>query len=61
MVRFNRNAFLVNLAKMDEEVASAAIIIGLVLKKRKIKEKIAQNGQRNGCYNAQSMGLTMLY
>ena len=60
MVRFNRSAFLVNLTKMDEEVPSAAIIIGLVFKNTIIKEKVAQKGQRNGCYNAQSKGLTML-
>ena len=46
---------------MEEEVASAAIKFSLMLKNGKFKEQIAQNGQRNGCYNAQSMGLTMLY
>ena len=45
---------------MDEEVASAAIIIGLVPKKLKNRGKIEKNGQRHGSYNEQSMGLTML-
>ena len=45
---------------MDEEVASAAIIIGLVPKKLKNGRKIEKNGQRHGRYNEQPMGLIML-